>query len=67
MEVKNKLRLYNNHTRVVLRRLVGSLPDPSKRPSLNTPEMILKLQYSIDLDDHVKDITFKLDSNLRVS
>ena len=67
LEVKNKLRLYNNHTRVVLRRLVGLLPNPSKRPSLNTPEMILKLQYSIDLDDHVRDITFKLDSNLRVN
>lgn len=59
LEIKNKLRLYNNHTRVVLRRLVGSLPDSSKDSLLNSTEMVLKLQYSVDLDDHVRNVTFK--------
>ena len=59
LEVKNVLHIYKNNSGLVLRRLRRVLSDSSEKTLLNSSGKVLKLQYSIDLDDHVKDITFK--------
>ena len=59
LEVKNVLHIYKNNSGLALRRLRRVLSDSSEKTLLNSSGKVLKLQYSIDLDDYVKDITFK--------